>query len=160
MAGNLLRTSRRFLHCKQPVAGLLPLYQHIHRSTFPISNKFLPTLQARQQEPYFVLCLLPLHSSKVWTEQNVACRVKRHVWKTYSFCKPEIMASQADGLSSGRRGCSVSRTSVFTSRQKRSMSLLAICIACVTVELKLTCQFACNIVYKGPTKSSTSDYSW
>lgn len=138
MTGKLLRTSRRFLHCKQLVAGLLPLHQHIHRSTFPISNMIVLTWQARQQEPCFVLCLLPLHCSKVWTQQNVANRMKRHTWKTYSFCKPEIMASQADGLSSGRRGCSVSRTSVFTSRQKRSMSLLAICIAHVTAELNLT----------------------
>lgn len=46
---------------------------------------------------------------------------------THSFCRPDIIASQADGLSSGKRGCRVSLTSVFTSRQKRSMSLFAIC---------------------------------
>ena len=43
------------------------------------------------------------------------------------------MASQAEGLNSGNRGCKVSLTSVFISLQKRSMSLLAICTQAATV---------------------------
>ena len=47
--------------------------------------------------------------------------------RTHSFCKPEIIASQAEGRSSGSLGCSTSLTSALHRRQKRSMLLLAIC---------------------------------
>ena len=49
--------------------------------------------------------------------------------QTHNFCKPEIIASHAEGRSSGSLGCSTSLTSALHRRQKRSMLLLAICRA-------------------------------